>query len=366
MSLLSLYRQKCKWKSYYDIPINADKLFAMNEKECNENCREFIRTQFRVGRKEDVLDLQFAKKYKDEGKHAHTVSLYLLGLHLAGLFEKRICCDVNGKIPSEEKNEIWYKVKDYKYTWFITSLCHDIASCIERSDFGNITVLEFENLFRNPRFNRYDKNTVMNYWNYRKRDNKQDHGIYGGKLLYTKLNDIFMEKTDGKDLPVIENGLIWRKEHLDHYIYVSDAIVTHNLWTVSSRDKNMVRKYNDAGLNKLIINDDEKKLSIVDYPLHFMLCLLDTIEPVKRFYQLSPYEVLSNILIDIDKKKPDEMIIKWSRKIRQQPQFWDWMKNISTMSEWMNVRVSACDCSCDECSLTIQILQDSDNTNYLF
>jgi len=361
MSLLFSYRNKENWKSYYDILIEPEKLFAINEEECNENCKEFIKIQFAAGQKEDVFNLQFAEKYKNEGKHAHTISLYLLGLYLAGLFKERICCDVNRKIPPIDKSIEWYNDTDYKYTWFMTSLYHDIASCIEKSDYKNIHELSCENLFSNPKFNRYNKNTVKNYWKYRKHDNKQDHGIYGGVLLHEKLNDIYGEMTSDKRLPVNENGLVWREEHLDHYKYVADAIVTHNMWTVSSEDKEAVQKYEHAELMELIIDDEKKKLSITDYPLHFMLCLLDTIEPVKRFNNLSPYEVLNSISIDIVKDENGKIEIRWNKTIRQQPQFWDWMKNISTMPEWMNVQVSSCDCSSYECSLTISIPLDSNN-----
>jgi hypothetical protein len=124
------------------------------------------------------------------------------------------------------------------------------------------------------------------------------------------------------------------------------------MWTVNESDEAGVAKYHDLGLDKLIISKEEDKLSIDDYPLNFMLCLLDSIEPVKRFKKLSAREVLENVSIEAEN---GEITIAWTDKMKKQADFWDWMKNISTMKDWMQVDVSSCEREGEWCYVTVTI-----------
>jgi len=215
-------------------------------------------------------------------------------------------------------------------------------------------------IFASEKIPRFSKKLVKNYCHYRISSGKQDHGIYGGILLYDKLVKNFNSKTKGHDWKLqtdyVYEGLCWRREHLDHFAYVADAIICHNIWTVCSNDTESVKNYKKYHLDELIIDPSstpEKRLSIEESPLQFMLCLLDTIEPVKRFSRLSAYEVLENISIKVTGDK--SIRIAWNEIIKKESSFWDWMKNISGLKDWMLVDISQCQQEDDWCFVTINI-----------
>lgn len=364
-SLYDSYMKKRHWKSYYEIPITPQKLFAEQEDKNHSAilCEEFIRRHFKEGYKGQALSFDFFDKYVKEGKHSHTVSLYLLGLHLEKLFAHKIRSKIRSFTPN---NREWYNEKEFKYTWFLCALYHDVASCIEEQQ--NRRIEDLESLIKTiiPEkesiLNRYSSDTVTNYLRYRADSETNDHGIIGGLLLFGKLKDAFYSNVKNHDWEknkvYIKDGLLWRLEHIDHYRYVADSIICHNLWTAHESNKILVDKYREYGLDELIIDSEDKKLSFDKYPLHFMLCLLDSIEPVKRFKNLSPRTILKNITIELvsNKKMCRKIRISWSDNLKTDIGFWDWMKNIYSLPEWMQVRVSSCNRENDRCSLEIEIM----------
>lgn len=106
------------------------------------------------------------------------------------------------------------------------------------------------------------------------------------------------------------------------------------------------------GLDQLIIYSTADRLNMNDHPLHFMLCLLDTIEPVKRFGHLDAKTVLKNIYIDIHK---GTIVLYWTQLIKQQPEIYHWLDSIRSLSEWMCVNVSACEHHGEMCSIKITL-----------
>jgi hypothetical protein len=336
--------------SYYDVSINAYELF------CNKNaCESFIHKHFLAGHKSIVLDIDFAEQYKQQGKHEHTVALYLLGLHLQKLFEPETKAYFEKYVP---KVEDWYEPKDFMYFWYLTCLYHDVASCVERKPHdcnmccGHCPKKYFPHM-QGKQTIPYSKNTVINYCCYRKDNGKQDHGIYGSIILRQKLYKNFQDVTAGKTLPYTDKyGLVWREEQKDIFDCVAGTIICHNMWTVNASDAREAAQYHELGLDELIISKEEDKLSFKKYPFQFMLCLLDTIEPVKRFKKMSAREVLENVSIEAEN---DEITIAWTDKMKKQADFWDWMKNISTMKDWMQVDVSSCEREGEWCYVTVTI-----------
>lgn len=68
-----------------------------------------------------------------------------------------------------------------------------------------------------------------------------------------------------------------------------------------------------------------------------MLCLLDTIEPTKRFMNpLSPREVLESIGMEYADRC---LSISWKDEIGQQREFFKWYDGIVNMKEWMHVDI---------------------------
>ena len=348
-------------KSYYNISICPDELFSGEHSAEIKACHAFIEKHFKDGRKKDALNFSFKNDYAVNERSAHMVSLYLLGLKLKVLFKDSIEKEFNNNITGDKS---WY---DFRYTWFLTCLYHDTASCVEA---GNDNWTNNAGLLKSPyttpiRYNdplksiafRGSDDLAGKYFEYRKSSGKFDHGIAGGYLLFNRLIDSFQNATKDYDIeqgPMVKNGLKWRKEHIDHFRYIADAIICHNMWAVPSTDVAGVEKYKKYNLGKLIIDRNnilDQRLSKDNFPLQFMLCLLDTIEPVKRFAHLTAREVIENISIDGSCKQ--QIQIAWNNRIKQEPEFWKWMENIFNMKDWMQVDVSLCRQKGEWCYVTI-------------
>ena len=119
-------KYQCLGPSYCEIPIEKDNIFRFDFSPWA--CRNFIEEHYIKGNKKKALEFIFNDEYRDNGKHQHTVALYLLGLHLKCLFDGRIKDKIHELMPVDDESDSWY---DYRYTWFLTSLYHDVASCIE-------------------------------------------------------------------------------------------------------------------------------------------------------------------------------------------------------------------------------------------
>ncbi|MGI6172880.1 MAG: hypothetical protein ACOYI8_03165 [Christensenellales bacterium] len=339
-----------------------------------ESCYRFISEHYEKGEKGQALSFPFKDKYKKNGKHQHTVSLYLMGL----ILKRTFTCMIKSKLGEfiDDLSE-WYS---YEYTWYLTCLYHDAASCIEQNDCetpqslcGFLNKMDIRYYPGMPCFLghrvkaplRFSRDVISAYYNYRREINKsQEHGIIAGYLLYDKLLYDFNSYTEKGTL--LCNGvytdrkkhLDCRFSHIDHFEYIADAIICHNIWLCTKETD--IKNYKKYGLNKLIVKSNGDKLSIDKYPLQFLLCLLDTIEPIKRFDKLPPEEVLKNIsLEDIsrqeDKKREYTLRLKWTSKIEKQGVFSRWRDSILDMESWLNVKVSPCRCDGDECFVDIQI-----------
>ena len=90
-------------------------------------------------------------------------------------------------------------------------------------------------------------------------------------------------------------------------------------------------------------------MNINKYPLQFMLCLLDTIEPTKRFTSLLAYEILHKISILEDAEKSG-FTIAWKDLSTENGEFENWHKNIMGLKDWMDV-----ECKADDSNSMIQI-----------
>ena len=136
------------------------------------------------------------------------------------------------------------------------------------------------------------------------------------------------------------DNLNWNTDFPMYAAYVADAIICHNIWLGGKTEKETYTQY---GLTSLVYTEHpESKLSVEAFPLQFMLCLLDTIEPIKRFKDtLSPREILQGIKLDYT--ADDEIIISWEADIEQQKGFGQWKDGIIDVQNWMCIRVAGKD-----------------------
>ena len=374
-SLLKLY--SAIDRLYYGIEINNLNLWE------NKNCKHFIDDCFIQGQKHRLLDFDFKQEYLDKGKHLHTVSLYLLGIAFIennSLIPNSLERQLKTFLPQYNK---WYNVKvkdndknydsenyDFLYTWYLTALYHDVASCIENIRIPENPTERQKNLeyylgeldviyspygeFPHRKLNipqRFSENLIKNYFYYRANHGSCEHGILAGYLFFDRFVKNFLGycqniKVKKEGFIKVEGDLKWHIEQLSHAAYVADAIICHNIWMGGEMDTELYQAY---GLSPLLyMKHSENKLSIKKYPLQFMLCLLDTIEPVKRFakksndeiYYPTPRDVLKDVKLEFQN---DGLKVKWEESIKKQPDFQYWQGALKGVKNWMEVQCEVTD-----------------------
>lgn len=339
-------------RSYYGISINAHDLF--DSAYTKDRCFDFINDHYIKGEKKKVFSIphQYMCEYQENGKHEHTVSLFLLGL----LMEDRFSTTIKNKMSSLIGGDLheWY---DFKYTWYLTCLYHDVISVIESNEnyVNRIpSALNCKLYKENASLFRFSADTIEKYLQYRKKNGKNEHGIIAGIEIFDNLKTSFETNTKEHNWsvnPICRKGsLEWRQTHIPHFAYIADAVCCHNIWLAPAHNSTLKGEYQDNNLNSLIVNSETDRLYFSNFPLQFALCILDTIEPVKRFRHLTPFEILRNI--DIVTTESGIKII-WTERIKEQPEFFIWAESIRTLSDWMGVTVSTCKCEDRWCSLTI-------------
>ena len=145
--------------SYYAIKIDYKKLFE--SENCNEECYNFIEQHFHCGEKmtaiSEILSTNEDKeKLRDSIRSVHMVSLYLLGYSLYEKFDKDLEKYFSKYIKELKEITSWY---DFRYTWFLMALYHDISSCKEEVDISN--EIESEEVFEKV------LNNEKNIYNYK-------------------------------------------------------------------------------------------------------------------------------------------------------------------------------------------------------
>lgn len=350
---------KEKYINYYGTQADIKHLLGNSNKANAENCKEFIYRYFERGQKAKAFDIAFPDEYSQFGKHIHTVSLYLLGCVLKESFSSKVRDAVKCALDSECS---WYEDHDFYYSWFLTCLYHDVASSIESRiplitneqqkhleyycGKWNIKYTPYSHQPVNPSadLNCYSENLIKNYFYYRTNKGEIDHGIIGGYLLFDRLKKNFITITSGEKgkerevVTTVGDQLIkWNIEHPDHFVYVADAIICHNLWTCNYGEDST--EYEQYGLDPLIIKSKCDKVSIEKYPLQFMLRLLDSLEPTKRFESMKVKDVLQSVFISKDDDNMG-MTIGWKPLLLYQEGFNRWYNTIIGLSNWMNVSIS--------------------------
>lgn len=314
---------------------------------------------YRKGEKEGLFSTDLLEQYRQHGKHVHSTSLYLLGKSVLPLFQEKLDCALKPFLPNYEH---WHDGgHDYWHIWYLTSMYHDFASCIE---LGTIHVNDSEG-HRSLRFHlgnhniryilygsfpyklydipfRFSPELINNYFYYRACHGMCDHGIIAGYLFFDRFIKNFLGKTGPEPSDKFdENGnmernvLNWNTDFPMYAAYVADAIICHNVWLGGEAEKATYMQY---GLTPLLHTEHhESRLSVEKHPLQFMLCLLDTIEPIKRFaYMLSPREILQRIRLE---RNENSLSLSWDASIAQQEGFTAWHGSIVGMRDWMCVRV---------------------------
>lgn len=374
-SIYETFEKVAEKTSYYDIIICNSSLWKDDIKSTQINCGMFVEKHYELGRKDECFKFDFQEKYIREGKHAHTVSLYLMGM---AFIEKS--STLRDKLTNQLQSFLtyykdWYVKREDEYnllyTWYLTAMYHDVASCIERAKIPenpterqksleyylgelDITYSPYGNFpyRKNNIPQRFSENLIKNYFYYRANNGSCEHGILAGYLFFDRFVRSFSSYT--KDGSINDNGMIenlaqekirrwdekrqWNIEQISHAAYVADAIICHNLWM--SDNAELYRAY---GLSPLLHTEHgENRLSIKKYPIQFMLCLLDTMEPLKRFAKkpydgdMEPKEVLSHVYLEFG---DCGMTVRWDEQIEKNGEiFHKWCDALKGLQSWMEVR----------------------------
>jgi hypothetical protein len=331
----------------------------------------FIERYFELSSKNSVLPDK-KKELKEKGKNKHTVSMYFLGVLTEKLFSNKINQFLDHIRPKEHNY-------NYKLVWFLSCLFHDMYwieeknnktlkkynNCDNKKYFKDLIYnnkISCENLLFNHKLKSksnyknnknfknfkttYSKETVENYFKFRfKEHNCIDHGINAGVVFFDQLKKNYKNKYNKYNKNKYNNdnyfeldennGLgqkIWRKNHIDLYAYVSDSIVSHNIW-FSNNNKKLYKKYE---LDELI-RDQKDRISLDKNPLLFRLGILDTIEPVKFFNEFNFEYVLKNIDIVINIKKN---YLKLKINDSAIFNYYNWFNKIKSLENWLKVKIN--------------------------
>lgn len=293
-----------------------------------ENHNEFIEKYFSKSGKLNEMPNEFNTilEDKDSNRIIHSNSLYFLGC----LFYKEL------KLEDRISNER-LKGKNFIFIWFMTALGHDFGYKYEndfeayKDSFNSLqsiknkfSIKKETDLFSLQREheNKIGKlyNQIEKYFNYRYKKGKIDHGILSALVLFHSLakHRKSMEKSENDDFN-------WKDEVTIDYAHACIAIGTHNIWNL---EENIQKEYN-------IILTDIFPLKFDEYPLLFLLGLIDTIEPLKIFDCVKSNNILENILIDFKDNKT--IILK--NKDNSILDFQKLVKRTNEMEKWLSVKL---------------------------
>lgn len=248
------------------------------------NYSNFILNYFQQGGKVRIFELCDIKT-EELRLPNHICSVFFLGILLynkTGLSKKY----------KLERNPPGYET--FPFIWFLIALFHDNAYQMEdKNKLQEIaTIDDLIKKFQIKHSLIGKKSSTCkellsirnNYFLFRKRMwNLVDHGILGGLLLFDRLVKIRREKHKEK-----EDILFWGRKLEIQYKTAANAISIHNIWL---QPEQICREHN---LESLI---NFKPVKFNEFPLFYILGIVDTIEPLKIYKDdnLSDLDIFNSI-----------------------------------------------------------------------
>lgn len=254
----------------------------------DNNTKKFIKDYFDTGGKEMVIS-DIYKAFKNHSVRAtHSVSAYLIGL----IAFERYSTSINNHIFQIE-------IEDFIHIWFLICLYHDYGYYLEdkAKDGNKIDSEKLKSIYENikeidQRFwgTRYSSGLILEYFIDIR--NKADHGVIAGAMLRKRMNENLQKaiKDSNCNNPnnFIWRNLHWSTSHKKWYDFASSIIIKHNIWFANSNhDASRVEQYNNSNHLKRLIISDEERLKFKEDPILFILCVIDTIEPIKIAQKLN-------------------------------------------------------------------------------
>lgn len=315
-----------KWANVY---LDTEGIFSysiFNDGEAK--ALDFIERYFNAGGKAKLLsDISYEIKELPRYRCNHIVSAFLLGIYVRNSVGINI-----------EKFEDTCAKDPWLYIWYLVCLYHDLGYVYENNSQDNKYKLFEDFLPQNNRalnsckqLHYYDLG--KRYFQYRRDSGVIDHGVVGGFRLYSILYDVINNKRK-KSSPTTEteldNRLIYSMELRPMQKEAADAIVRHNMFVAN---KNQEIEYKQRGMDILIPNESNTHLiSLKKEPFAFLLGLIDTIEPIKRFQHANHMSILKDIDIDV---REGTIQIQASTYFNLE----DYFRGIDCLDKWLNVKI---------------------------
>ena len=263
---------------YYDEKEDTSVLFESN------NANKYINSLFANERKDP--DIKKCLDKITDFRAKHTVSAFFLGLSV----RKMLHLDTRDwkRLPGDSKSA----AGSFRLFWTWICMFHDIGYSYEeptteekKTEYAELKTIEDFVKHENIKYSLLNysnhKDLIHHYYEYRMSQNKLDHGIVGALLLF----DALMELANNSSYTGIYSEI---KDYQEFYTRICDAIARHNMWRATPVEEELYRSYN---LWELIPNADmSHKIYYRDNTLEFLLALVDTIDPLKAFYQNKRYK----------------------------------------------------------------------------
>lgn len=327
--------------------------------KCEDKAKEFIEKYFWHGSKSVFLLQDGSKLNQLNKRYVHTVSLFFLGIYLYDKLE----WDGKGEVSTEEYSK-------FLFLWFISCLYHDVGYYFENNNDKCIqlkTIEEFisennikddSNLLKSNSDIIYPYSSLLKgYYDYTVKElGHLDHGITGGIILYDRL----VQNTKAHGENCCEDGILFSSKLYPDYRKAADAVARHNIWFAKKGEhEERIKKYEKYGIDdELVINGECERLSLSnDNIIYFLLCLADSIEPVKLYSCVYPEEVLKRINVDV---RNNEITFSFTDNILKKEIM---SKKAEELEDWLEVK---CNKSGTEASIEIITLEFNTTAEGLF
>lgn len=309
------------WHYYFGISpeIKVEKPFIDNS-----DYTGFIKNFFKKGGKYEVFK-QCKIRPKDLRFPNHICSVFFLGILLYNKTSFKQRYDLGSNDPD---------YKSFPFIWFLIALFHDNAYYYEdKTKLINISSLddlikEFDidySLFER-KFSQCKPllESRENYFLFKKKKYQVvDHGILAGLLLFDKLVKIREEKKK-----IHEEDRFWGAKLESQYETAANAISIHNIWLQSEGT------CKEFQLQHLL---DFKPVKFDDFPLFYILGIVDTIEPLKAFQESNHTDeyILKNLCFEFESNS-----LKVSNHPDSKLKFKEILKRIVDLIDWLDVDVA--------------------------
>lgn len=158
------------------------------------------------------------------------------------------------------------------------------------------------------RDHQYPSRTITRYLNYCINErHRVDHGIIGGLLFYDRMIKNYMmayvSSLNEENTSHYLSDFYYRNRHfcseqLTIFSYISDCILSHNIFKQSTESRSFYEKY----LLFELLEENFKNITYESNPLLYILAVSDTIEPIKVYQQnnksLSAQEIAEAINVE--------------------------------------------------------------------